>query len=163
MVKKYRDLTEKYKAFRLQPDAVYQSRTIQTLFNKFTIGGEKKTARKLIFQSLQRLRYSLRKPTVYRVILRLLKSLRVQFVLVAKREGRKTVEVPVPVRRNKRDIMNIQLFANAVRKRHDRAFTDSLLQELTTLTLKKDQSPTLRQLDTLAHKVYDERTNMEKR
>lgn len=163
MVKKYRDLTEKYKAFRLQPDAVYQSRTIQTVFNKFTIGGEKKTARKLIFISLQRLRYSLRKPTLYRVILRILRSLRVQFILAAKREGRKTVDVPVPVRRNKRDIMNIQLFANSVRKRQDRAFSENLLQELTVLTLKRDTSSTLRQLDTLAHRVYDERTNLEKR
>jgi ribosomal protein S7 len=163
MVKRYRDLTEKYKSFRLQPDAVYQSRTIQTLFNKFTVGGEKKTARKFIFTSIQRLRYTLRRPTIYRVLLRLLKSLRVQFILVAKREGKKIIDVPVPVRRNKRDIMNIQVFANAVRKRQDRLFSESLLQELTTLTLKKEQSPTLRQLTLMTHKVYDERTNMEKR
>jgi ribosomal protein S7 len=163
MVKKYRDLTEKYKTLRLQPDAIYQSKTIQTLFNKFTIGGEKKTARKLIFTSVQRLRYSLRKPTTYNVLMRLLKSLRIQFMLVAKREGKKIVDIPVPVRRNKRDIMNIQIFANAVRKRQDRAFSESLHQELITLTLRKDQSPTLRQLALASHKIYEERTNMQKR
>lgn len=41
MVKKYRDLTGKYRAFRLQPDALYQSRLIQTLFNKFIKKGKK--------------------------------------------------------------------------------------------------------------------------
>lgn len=163
MVKKYRDLTEKYRTFRLQPDALYQSKTVQTLFNKFTIGGEKKTARKLIFTSIQRLRYNLRRPTVYNVLMRLLKSLRVQFMLVAKREGKKMIDIPAPVRRNKRDIMNIQVFANAVRKRQDREFTESLLQELVTLTLRKEHSPTLRQLALASHKIYDERTNMQKR
>ena len=31
MVKRYRDLTEKYRSFRLQPDGQYQSRFIQTI------------------------------------------------------------------------------------------------------------------------------------
>lgn len=163
MVRKYRELTEKYRTFRLQPDPVYQSRIIQTLFNKFTVGGERKTARKLIYKTLQRLRYSLRRPVVYYVLLRLLKSLRVQFTLVSKRKGKEILAVPVPVRRNKREVMNIQVFANAVRKRQEQRFDERLLQELTSLTLRKDQSPTLRQLAQALYKVYEERTNMDKR
>ena len=163
MVRKYRELTEKYRTFRLLPDPVYQSRIIQTLFNKFTVGGEKKTARKLIYKTLQRLRYSLRRPVVYYTLLRLLKSLRTQFMLVSKRKGKEILAVPVPVRRNKREVMNIQVFANAVRKRQEQRLDERLLQELTSLTLRKDQSPTLRQLAQAMYKVYEERTNMDKR
>jgi hypothetical protein len=38
---KHRELTEKYKAFRLQPDPLYLSRLIQTFFSKFTKKGKK--------------------------------------------------------------------------------------------------------------------------
>lgn len=60
MVKRYRDLTEKYRSFRLQPDAIYQSRFIQTVFNKFTKKGKKAIARRHILRSLASFRFSLR-------------------------------------------------------------------------------------------------------
>jgi ribosomal protein S7 len=163
MVKRYRDLTEKYRSFRLQPDALYQSRIIQTLFNKFTKKGKKAFAKRQILRALAQFRYSLRRPRMYNTLLRILRSLRLQFILVAKRQGRKILDVPVPIRRNKRDIMNIQTFYAAITKRRERNLYERLEQELLTLTLNQAQSPTLRQRNLYMAKTYEERVNMEKR
>jgi len=70
MVKQYRDLTEKYRSFRLQPDSVYLSRVIQTLFNKFTKKGKKHLVRHQILKTLTHLRYNLRRPRLYNALLR---------------------------------------------------------------------------------------------
>jgi len=163
VVKKYRDLTEKYKAFRLQPDAVYQSRVIQTLFNKFTKKGKKAVVRRHILRALTQFRYTLRRPRTYNTLMRTLRSLRMQFLLVAKRQSKQILEVPVPIRRNKRDIMNIQMFYNAILRRRERSLYERLEQELITLTVQQAQSTTLRQRNAYMAKVYEERVNMEKR
>lgn len=55
---KHRELTEKYKAFRLQPDSLYLSRLIQTFFNKFTKKGKKALARRHLFTALTRFRFT---------------------------------------------------------------------------------------------------------
>lgn len=71
-------------------------------------------------RALTQLRYSIRRPRLYNVLLRTLRSLRMQFILVAKRQGKQVLEIPVPIRRNKRDIMNIQAFYLAVKRRRER-------------------------------------------
>jgi small subunit ribosomal protein S7 len=163
MVKRYRDLTEKYRAFRLQPDAVYQSRLIQTLLNKFIKKGKKASSQKNIMRALTNFRFLLRRPRTHNALIRILRSLRIQFILLAKRQGKNILEVPVPVRRNKRDIMNIQTFYNAVLRRRERSLAERLEQELLALSLYQPQSTTLRQRNLSMAKVYEERVNMEKR
>jgi len=163
MVKRYRDLTEKYRSFRLQPDALYQSRVIQTLFNKFTKQGKKARARRHARAALQYLRFHVRKPPTYFVLLRMMRSLRLQFLLIPTRQGKQILDVPTPIRRNKRDIMNIQTFYNAVIRRRERTFHEKLEQELLGLTIDQDHSITLRQRNLYMAKTYEERANMDKR
>jgi ribosomal protein S7 len=163
MKTRYRDLTEKYRSFRLQPDALYLSRIIQTLFNKFTKKGKKTIARKHIAHALTQFRYTLRRPTTFNALTRILRSLRLQFLLLPKRQGKKILEVPVPVRRNKRDVLNIQTLYNAVRRRRERALAERLEQEFLSLSLERSQSATLRQKNAHFSKVYEERVNMEQR
>jgi ribosomal protein S7 len=163
VVKRYRDLTEKYRACRLQPDALYQSRPIQTLFNKFTKKGKKALARRHILHALSQFRFSLRRPRTFNALVQIMQSLRMQFLLVAKRQGKTIVDVPTPIRRNKRDIMNIQTFYSAVKRRRERELPERLEQEFLALTLQQPQSTTLRQRNQYMAKVYEERVNMEKR
>lgn len=124
MKKRYRDLTEKYKSFRLQPDSLYLSRIIQTLFNKFTKKGKKALARRHITLALTRFRFSLRRPRTYNALTRILRDLRIQFLLLPKRKAKQILDVPVPVRRNKRDILNIQTLYNAITKRRERDLSE---------------------------------------
>lgn len=105
---RHRELTEKYKAFRLQPDALFLSRLIQTFFNKFTKKGKKAIARRHLHGALTQFRFLLRRPKMYVMLLRIFMRLRVQFLLPLRRKGRQLVPVPVPARRNKRDVLNIQ-------------------------------------------------------
>lgn len=163
MVKKYRDLTEKYRSFRLQPDALYQSRTIQTLFNKFTKKGKKALARRQILRALTSFRFSLRRPRVQNTLMRTLQTLQIPLTLVLRRQAKVMLEVPTPVRRNKADIMSIQTVAASVRARRERELHERLEQELLELTLRQSQSSTLRQKNIYMRRVYEERTNMEKR
>lgn len=163
MKTRYRDLTEKYRSFRLQPDSMYLSRTIQTLLNKFTKRGKKALARRHIVNALKQLRFTLRQPRTFNALTRILRSLRLQFILVSKREGKKIVDVPVPLRRNKRDVLNIQTLFNAISRRKERTLPERIEQELTSLSLDRNQSATLRQRNAYKAKIYEERVNMEKR
>jgi len=163
MKTRYRDLTEKYRSFRLQPDSLYLSRIVQTLFNKFTKKGKKTIARRHIVRALSQFRFTLKRPKTFNALTRILRSLRLQFLLLPKRQGKKILDVPVPVRRNKRDILNIQTLYSAVRRRRERALAERIEQELLALSVDRSQSATLRQRNSHMAKVYEERVNMEQR
>ena len=163
MVKRYRDLTEKYRSFRLQPDSQYQSRFIQTIFNKFTKKGKKTVARRHLARALKHLRFSVRQPRTYNLLVRTMESLNVPFLLVPTRKSKNIHDVPTPVRRNKRDILSIQTFYNAVKKRRERGLFEKIEQELTSLTIRQDQSTTLRQRSNFFSRVYEERANLDYR
>jgi len=62
---KNRQLSEKYKAFRLQPDPFYSSRFIQTFFNKFIKRGKKASARRHMYKALAFYRLFVRRPEMY--------------------------------------------------------------------------------------------------
>lgn len=163
MVKRYRDVTEKYRSFRLQPDALYQSRLVQTLFNKFTKKGKKAMARKHMHKALQYFRYHLRRPRMYITLIRMLRSLRLQFQLIPTRQAKQILDVPTPIRRNKGDIMTLQTVYNAIKKRRERTFHEKIEQEFITLTVEQDHSTTLKQHNAYLAKTYDERANIDKR
>lgn len=163
MKAKHRDLTEKYRSFRLQPDSMYLSRTVQTLLNKFTKKGKKTLARRHLLRGLTQFRFTLRRPRTFNVLTRILRSLQLQFILLSRREGKKLLEVPVPLRRNKKDILNIQTLYSAISRRRERTLSERLEQELIALTVDRSQSATLRQLNANKARVYEERVNMEKR
>lgn len=163
MVSRHRDLSEKYKALRLQPDPLFHSRVVKTLFNKFIKKGNKAFSNHQVVEGLANLRCSLHRPPTFDTIFQILDSLHVQFILAAKREGRKMINVPVPVRRNKAEIAALQTLYRAVAARNDRSLADRFLAELTSLTVDQEFAPTLRQKSQYLAKVYEERVNMEKR
>ena len=162
MRKRFRDLTEKYKLFRLQPDVLYLSRTIQTLFNKFTKKGKKALARRHLHQALQNFRYTYRR-TSYNLLLRILRNLRVPLVLVSVRHGRTVESVPVPVRRNKRNVLNIHILYKAIRVRRERNLSERVEQELVALTTKRSSSLTVRARTANFRKIFEDRVNVEYR
>jgi small subunit ribosomal protein S7 len=158
-----RDLTEKYKAFRLQPESLFLSRLVQTFFSKFTKKGKKALARRHVYQALMQFRLLLRRPKMYVMLLRIFMRLRVQFLLPLRRKGRQLVAVPVPVRRNKRDVLNIQALYRAIQKRRERSLSERIALELTALTFKHRQASTIRQRSADIRKVYEARVDMDLR
>lgn len=160
---RHRDLTEKYKSFRLQPDSLYLSRFMQTFFSKFTKKGKKALARRHLYTALAQLRLLLHRPTMYIMLLRIFARLRVQFILPLRRRGRQLIAAPTPVRRNKRDTLSIHYLYRAIQKRRERSLSDRIGQELISVAFKHRQSSTVRQRSSDIRKVYDARADMEHR
>lgn len=160
---RHRDLTEKYKAFRLEPDSLFLSRLVQTFFSKFTKKGKKALARRHLYGALTQFRLLLRRPKMYIMILRIFMRLRVQFLLPLRRKGRQMIPVPVPARRNKRDVLNIQLLYHAIQRRRERSLSERIALELSTLAFKQRQAPTMRERSADLQKVYEARVNMDMR
>jgi len=158
-----REISAKYKSFRLQPDALYSSRLIRTFFNKFIKKGKKALSRRHVYLALTRYRSTIRRPQLFFGLLRLFYRLRIQFLLVQRRQARKLINVPVPVRRNKRDVLNIQTLYKAISIRRERTLSERIQLELGVLTFQPRQSTTMRERNTHLSNVYDERVNMERR
>jgi ribosomal protein S7 len=158
-----KQLSEKYKALRLSLDTFYSSRVIQTFFNKFVKQGKRITARKHLYRALRFYRMLVHGTSLRFCLLGCFYRLRVQFLLIPKRQARKYVEVPVPVRRNKRDTISLQTVYKAVTNRRERVLAERIQSELLALTVEPQLSPTLRARIALIGRVFDERPNMEKR
>jgi ribosomal protein S7 len=163
MVKRYRDLTEKYRSFRLQPDAIYQSRYMETFFNKFTKKGKKMTARRHFATVFRKLRFEIRRPRTFNFIFQTLENLNSPFLVTPVRRGKTVEEVPTPIRRNKRYILNVQTFYNAVFRRKEKTFSEKMQQELLELTVNKQQSATLKDRNAFFFKIHDLRANLDYR
>jgi len=158
-----REISEKYKSFRLQPDSLYSSRLVQTFFNKFIKKGKKALSRRHIFIALTSYRSGIRRPQLFFGLLRLFYRLRVQFILVQRRQARNLINVPVPVRRNKRDVLSLQTLYNAITSRRERALSERIQFELNALTFQPRQSTTMRARNSHLALVYEERVYMERR
>jgi hypothetical protein len=119
--------------------------------------------RRHLFTALTQFCFTLRRPQMYYALLRIFHRLRIQFLLASKRKGRNLISVPVPVRRNKRDVLNIQTLYKAVSSRRERALFERIHLELTALTFKHRQASTVRARSAHLSSVYTERVYMEER
>lgn len=158
-----REISEKYKSFRLQPDSLYSSRLVQTFFNKFIKQGKKALSRRHVRLALTGYRSTIRRPQLFFGLLRLFYRLRVQFILVQRRQARLLINVPVPVRRNKRDVLSLQTLYKAIASRRERTLSERIQSELSALTFQPRQSTTMRTRNSHLALVYEERVYMDRR
>lgn len=158
---RHNQLREKYRTFRLLPDPLYQSRLLQTFFNKFTRKGQKAFAHRRLFSALRSVRHGLAYPGLYLALLRIFRRLHISLVIMPRRKGKQILSVPVPVRRNKRDTLNLQFAYNGVTGRRERMFEERLEQELTELSFGR--AATSRAYAAHYAGVYEQRVNMEYR
>lgn len=158
-----REISEKYKSFRLQPDSLYSSRLIRTFFNKFIKKGKKALSRKHLFTALTQYRRTVRRPQLFFGLLRLFYRLRVQFILGQRRQGRTMINVPIPVKRNKRDVLSLQTLYKAIANRRERSLSERIQLELSALTFQPRQSTTMRARSEHLAQVYEERVYMYRR
>jgi len=158
-----REISEKHKSFRLQPDSLYSSRLVQTFFNKFIRKGKKALAKKHLFRALGVYRRSIRHPQLFFALLRLFYRLRIQFTLLQRRQARNLINVPVPVRRNKRDVLSLQILYKAISSRRERILSERIQLELGALTFQPRQSTTVRAQNAHLASIYEERVYMDRR
>ena len=159
MVRRYRDLTTKYKWIRHKPDTMYSSRSLNTLFNKFIRKGKKAYARKHFLKALETLRYAFQQPRTFNVINELIRNLHAPLVILPKRKGSETVMVPVPLWRNKRDSFGVQKIYEASKAQEGRELHWRIYRELNSEALDPKHSAALRQRDKNFRQAFDERAN----
>lgn len=158
-----KDLSAKHKSIRQQRDALFLSRTIQTFFNKFTKKGKKALARTHLLKAICRARLILKRPPFYTSMVWTIKELKTPFQLVTRRQGRKTIEIPVPLRRIRGEANIIQSIYNSINHRRDQIFNERLRQEILSLTVGRADSTTHKQRSQYLSKIFEERVNVEKR
>lgn len=163
MKARYRDLTEKYKNCRLQPEPLFLSRTLQTFFNKFTKKGKKALARRHIRNAFSQLRLSLRLPTGATIIKRTLRDLEAPLALLYGRSGKERKIVPVPRRRNKKKSAGFQILYRSRQQRRERDFSERLCQERLFAVGPIQQSPVRRRRSAQFLNLYENRRNTETR
>ena len=92
-----------------------------------------------------------------------MQTLRVQFLLLPRRKAKKILSIPVPVRRNKRDLISVHTLYLSIVKRKEKPFYKNISSELVSLTADQQSSVTMRGLSTYKHQVFEERVNMDLR
>jgi ribosomal protein S7 len=163
MTRRFNQLTTKYRTFRQPPDAFYQSRILQTFFNKFTKKGKKALARRHVYKACTTFRFHVTRLRLNYVFLRILRRLHIQFLLPLRRKGKQMLPVPTPVRRNKRDVLNLQALYTSINLRRGRTLEERCEQELQGLFLHPERATAVRQRHAHLARVYEERVNMDYR
>lgn len=160
---RHRQLTAKYKTLRLKPSALYESRIFQTLPNKFIKQGKKSLSRGHFTRARQQIRLRYSGPRIQELLVRALRNVRTQFLLVNVRNGNTREQVPVPVRRNKRDVCSLQSVARAVRGRAERTLAERIQLEFVAIYYIKSTASTLKKRNAYFFKIYEERVLRDKR
>lgn len=161
--KRYRDLTEKYKTFRIKKDSLFLSRLFQTFFNRFIKKGKKTIAKKLTIGALCEIRLTYRRPDTFNTLTNLINDAGTLFAIVPRRKSKIMLNVPVPIRRNKKEQVAVGVICSAAQNRTERSAKEKLVQELLLATVAKDQSATLKKVKDFELLVYEERVNLDLR
>jgi ribosomal protein S7 len=110
-----------------------------------------------------RLRLSRRHPNMHVILLNLFSQLRISFQIVYRRRGRILEPVPVPVRRNKRDSLNMQLLYRIIRERRERSLAERISEEIVMLASTPRSAASVRRRSADTRVIYEARTTMELR
>ena len=106
-------------------------------------------------------RYTFSRPCIFNYLLQIIQILRVQFLLIPRRKAKKMLNVPVPIRRNKRDLLSVHTLYLSIIKRKEKFFYKNISLELFSLTADQQSSVTMRGLSSHKYQVFEERVNMD--
>ena len=163
MVARYRDISEKYRSARLQPDSIYGSLTVKTIFNKFIRRGKKATANRHLCNALVQHRIYAPEHQIYNTLQWHIRALTHKVNLVLVRKGKKFHEVPVPAFRLKATVATLQALFSAMMSRSGRTLSDRIFAELYDLTVNEANSEGIRRTYDFHRLVFESRVHMEKR
>jgi ribosomal protein S7 len=159
----HRDLTEKYRTLRLQPDALYFSRNVRTLLNKFIKQGKRATALSHAYSAMRRYRLNTQRMRVHALLTRALRRLRTTVKVVYRRKAKKIHEVPVPAFRNRADAARFQSLYTVISGHAGKTLADRIHYELNDLTFKPKQSAAARAKSEHHASIYANRADFEMR
>lgn len=129
-----------------EPDPVYNSRLIGKFINKVMESGKKSTARKIVYNALEKFSQRVKAENALEAFERALDNAQPALEVKSRRIGGATYQVPIEIPPNRRLAMAMRWVINYSRAKPGRSMEDSLAAELadcfnnqgTTIKKKED-------------------------
>jgi ribosomal protein S7 len=163
MTKRYQKLAKNFKFFRGRLDAMYSSRVVKLLFNRFIKKGKKHFSYNQLLLAFARLRTYYQNISLFRLLIYLVRTLRIQFFFRQRRQGQVFITVPLIIRRNRFLRWSIRFIASAIKDSKERRFCDRVFREFWLSLLYPSQSHIMNRYYTHLKTVYTERVFFQKR
>lgn len=114
----------------IEPDPVYGSRLIEKFINKVMISGKKSTARRIVYNAIEKFAKRIKSETPLESFERALDNAMPSLEVKSRRIGGATYQVPVEISPNRRLSMAIRWIINYSRAKPGRSMEEGLASEL---------------------------------
>jgi small subunit ribosomal protein S7 len=115
----------------IDPDPIYNSYTIAKFVNKIMIQGKKATARKIVYNALEKFAKRVKAEDALAAFEQALENAKPALEVKSRRIGGATYQVPIEIAPERRTAMAMQWIINYSREKAGRAMEDGLASELT--------------------------------
>jgi small subunit ribosomal protein S7 len=114
----------------IDPDPIYQSRTVAKFINKLMFGGKKNTARAIFYKALEVFAEKIKAENPLAVFEQALENAKPSLEVKSRRIGGATYQVPVEIPAERRLAMAMQWMITTAREKPGRCMVDGLSSEL---------------------------------
>jgi len=114
-----------------EPDPLYGSVTLSKFINKLMIGGKKSTARRIVYNALDKFSKKVKSENPLDSFEQALENAKPSLEVKSRRIGGATYQVPMEIPANRRSSMAMRWIINHSRGKAGRSMEDALANELT--------------------------------
>lgn len=114
----------------VEPDPMYNSELITKFINKIMQKGKKSLARKIVYNSLEKLQHKVKSRTPLEAFEQALENAKPSLEVKSRRIGGATYQVPIEIAADRRVAMAMRWIINHARKKPGRSMEDALTHEL---------------------------------
>lgn len=115
---------------QIQPDPVYQNKTVSKFINKLMLGGKKSLARSIVYKAIDRFVDRVKGENPLEAFLQALENAKPSLEVKTRRIGGANYQVPVEIQADRRTALAMQWIINFSRSKPGRSMEESLAMEL---------------------------------
>jgi len=114
----------------IAPDPIFNSQVLAKFINKVMMGGNKSTARRIVYNALEKLANKVKAENPLEAFEQALENAKPSLEVKSRRIGGATYQVPIEIPPNRRVSMTMNWIIDAARKKTGRSMEDGLSAEL---------------------------------
>ena len=114
----------------IAPDPIFNSQVLAKFINKVMMGGNKSTARRIVYNALEKLANKVKAENPLEAFEQALENAKPSLEVKSRRIGGATYQVPIEIPPNRRVSMTMNWIIDAARKKTGRSMEDGLSSEL---------------------------------
>jgi len=115
---------------RIEPDPLYNSELVAKFINKVMLKGKKSLARKIVYNSLEKLQQRVKSKTPLEAFEQALENAKPSLEVKSRRIGGATYQVPIEIAPDRRVAMAMRWIITHARKKPGRGMEEALTSEL---------------------------------